>query len=105
MHRRNCYILPMPFSLIAGFNDDDEDDDENDVVKIYRPRRGSYNKNFKDLYRFNQQNIDFLVNTFMDINHETRGGALNNRQKIKTFLRYIGDPGFQVIFIEIKSGR
>lgn len=32
---------------------------------------------------------------------ETRGGALSNKDKMKTFRRYIGDPGFQVIIYTV----
>lgn len=81
----------MPFPLIAGF---DLLDDRS--AKLYKRRRINADKNFKSLFRFERQNIDFLVTSFLDEYHETRGGAISNKQKLMSFLRYIGDPGFQV---------
>lgn len=83
------------------FSDSSSDEEENNInqrkMKVYRPRRNSDGDNFRDLYRFDRQNFNFLVNHFLfDEREETRGGALNASQKMKIFLRYIGDPGFQV---------
>ncbi|XP_055523197.1 uncharacterized protein LOC129717348 [Wyeomyia smithii] len=64
--------------------------------KSYLTRRESNENNFKSLYRFTREHVDFLAKTFLDDYNEIRGGALNNVQKMKCFLRYIGDPGFQV---------
>lgn len=64
--------------------------------KIYKTRRTLVESNFKDLYRFNSENVDFLVHEFLPDYSETRGGAVSNVEKMKSFLRYIGDPGFQV---------
>ena len=30
------------------------------------------------------------------ISLENRGGTLSNKQKMEVFLRYVGDPGFQI---------
>lgn len=68
----------------------------NRTVKIYKNRRNIVESNFKLLYRFDSENVDFLVREFLPEYTETRGGAVSNEQKIKSFLRYIGDPGFQV---------
>lgn len=64
--------------------------------KLYLPRRDGIDTNFKSLYRFSRENVNFLASTFLDESSETRGGALNNVQRMKCFLRYVGDPGFQV---------
>ncbi|XP_021697550.1 putative nuclease HARBI1 [Aedes aegypti] len=63
--------------------------------KTYRDRRGD-GDNFKSLYRFTQGNVEWLTNYFLGDQEETRGGSLSNIQKMKTFLRYVGDPGFQI---------
>lgn len=62
--------------------------------KIYHERRA--NNNFKQLYRFSEENVDWLASEFLVPHHETRGGALTNQQKMKIFLRYMADPGFQI---------
>lgn len=67
----------------------------NRVCKIYKPRRNEIDRNFRKLYRFNPENVDYLVENLLPIYGETRGGAVSNLQKIKCFLRYVGDPGFQ----------
>lgn len=72
----------------------------NRTVKIYKNRRNRVEANFKYLYRFNSENVDFLVDEFLPEYTETRGGAVSNVQKMKSFLRYIGDPGFQVFQID-----
>lgn len=64
--------------------------------KIYSTRRDQEkNKNFKKLFRFSQENVNWLAVHFLPEYEETRGGALTNVEKMKTFLRYISDPGFQ----------
>lgn len=79
--------------------------DANHTVKIYKNRRSLVESNFKSLYRFDSENVDFLVGEFLPEYTETRGGAVSNVQKMKSFLRYIGDPGFQVpqsvLFIDL----
>lgn len=64
-------------------------------TKNYRVRLDS-NANFKALYRFNNENVKWLTNHFIQNEGDARGGGLSNMQKMKTFLRYVGDPGFQV---------
>lgn len=79
------------------FDSDDEDEVNNREVKVYKNRRAGDDKNFRQLYRFTRENVDLVTNYFLPVNEETRGGALSNTQKMQTFLRYIGDPGFQVM--------
>ncbi|XP_058840786.1 putative nuclease HARBI1 [Topomyia yanbarensis] len=64
--------------------------------KIYRTRRSNELDSFKHLYRFTENNVEWLAAHFLGSSHETRGGALSNFQKMQIFLRYVGDPGFQV---------
>ncbi|PSN30598.1 hypothetical protein C0J52_27512 [Blattella germanica] len=42
-----------------------------------------------------RENEQWLTNHFLNENNETRGGALTNEQRMKIFLRYLSDPGFQ----------
>lgn len=65
-------------------------------TKIYRERRLADAYQFVDLFRFNSEEVDWLVEEFLPENNESRGGCLNNRHKMLCFLRYMSDPGFQV---------
>lgn len=65
--------------------------------KIYVNRRNTNSDNYRNLYRFTEENVEWLTEEFLASCSETRGGALNRDRKMRTFLRYIGDPGFQVI--------
>ncbi|XP_062554268.1 putative nuclease HARBI1 [Armigeres subalbatus] len=58
-------------------------------------RRGD-GDNFKALYRFSRENVEWLSDHFLNDREDTRGGGLSNVLKMKIFLRYLGDPGFQV---------
>lgn len=79
------------------FDCDDDEEDDIRAKKIYKVRRDAVEKNFRQLYRFTPENVQALLNYFMPQSEETRGGALTSEQSMKAFLRYIGDPGFQVI--------
>lgn len=82
------------------FSDSSSDEEENQRRrKVYRPRRVSDGSDFRALYRFNRENFDFLVNNFFfdEPQGEARGGGLSADRKMKIFLRYVGDPGFQVM--------
>nr|CAH7762598.1 unnamed protein product [Callosobruchus chinensis] len=64
--------------------------------KKYNPRRSTCDRNFKALYRFRKENDEWLSNNFLGVeSEETRGGAICNTDKMKIFLRYVGDPGYQ----------
>lgn len=89
-----CRQLLLPFPLVAGL---DNLWDDRLQKKMYLNRREGCETNFKSLYRFTPEHVDFLAETFLDDYSETRGGALSNVQKMKCFLRYVGDPGFQVL--------
>ena len=67
--------------------------------KIYHPRRsGHHVHDYKRLFRFDENNVNWIVrNVLLDNNEvETRGGALSTKQQLEAFLRYAADPGFQV---------
>jgi len=64
--------------------------------KHYKTRRECFSEDFRKLYRFNQENVDWLASHFLEEVVETRGGALTERQQMMIFLRYMSDPGFQV---------
>lgn len=66
------------------------------TVKIYKRRKHGDNNNYKALYRFTEENVGRISQIFLPETGETRGGAINNKHKIEIFLRYMGDPGFQV---------
>ena len=63
--------------------------------KEYKPRVTTRNVDYHTLYRFEEENIEWLADHFLGSNNETRGGALNPVQKMKIFLRYVAKPGFQ----------
>lgn len=60
--------------------------------KVYRERR---EVGGKQLLRFEDESVNFLVNEFLPYTEETRGGALTSREKMEIFLRSVADPGFQ----------
>jgi hypothetical protein len=64
-------------------------------MKVYKPRLPTPISDFKALYRFEEENVQWLANRFLDENNETRGGALSPVSKIKICLRYLADPGYQ----------
>lgn len=80
--------------MLVDFDSDEEF--ENQPRKIYKIRRAGDHNNFRQLYRFSRENVSYLAACFLPEYFETRGRALSNDEKMKTFLRYAGDPGFQV---------
>lgn len=69
--------------------------DVNQRRKVYKERRDQNDEDYRTLFRFNRENEQWLTNHFLNENNETRGGALTNEQRMKIFLRYLSDPGFQ----------
>lgn len=63
--------------------------------KVYKERRTPRKCHFRNLFRFDERNVRWLADYFIGVNLETRGGALSPVQKMKVFLRYVADPGFQ----------
>jgi hypothetical protein len=49
-------------------------------------------------YRFNEENVQWLTDHFLGTDYldETRGGASSALQKMQIFLRFLGDPGFEI---------
>ncbi|XP_013418512.1 putative nuclease HARBI1 [Lingula anatina] len=64
--------------------------------KVYQPRRDQASPSYHAEFRFMEENVTWMAEHFLFENSETRGGALSNKQRMEVFLRYIGDPGFQV---------
>lgn len=85
----------MNFQFDFFLNGDDENHRER-PAKNYKARRTVGDDNYRKLFRFSREGVAFLVDNFLPPQYETRGGALNNVQKMETFLRYMSDPGFQV---------
>ena len=63
--------------------------------KFYNVRNKCQNEDFRKLYRFNRENVEWLANYFLEDTGEKRGGALPPVDKMKIFLRVVSDPGFQ----------
>jgi nuclease HARBI1 len=67
-------------------------------AKNYRARQDSSMLNsdqYHLLYRFSQENVQWIANYFLGNGTETRGGALTPLQKMEVTLRYFANPGFQ----------
>ncbi|KAK9737197.1 hypothetical protein QE152_g10902 [Popillia japonica] len=65
-------------------------------AKRYKRRKVTDNRDYKVLYRFTKENVEWITHYFYgDDNLDTTGGAVSNEIKMKCFLRYVGDPGFQ----------
>ncbi len=64
--------------------------------KYYKQRLETVPSDFKALYRFEEHNVDWLTNYFLEDSTETRGGAVSPKHQLMIFLRYVSDPGFQV---------
>uniref|UniRef100_A0A034WLC4 Uncharacterized protein n=1 Tax=Bactrocera dorsalis TaxID=27457 RepID=A0A034WLC4_BACDO len=63
--------------------------------KVYQQRKTSLASEDKKLYRFDDSSICWLANYLFEESEETRGGALSNVDKIRLYLRFCADPGFQ----------
>lgn len=63
--------------------------------KQYKVRREVDRRDYKSLYRFEEENVNWMATYFLGENHERRGGALSSNHKMKVFLRYMANPGFQ----------
>ncbi|XP_055907138.1 putative nuclease HARBI1 [Eupeodes corollae] len=51
--------------------------------------------NYKILYRFTQTQIEALTDYFFQSSDTFRGGRLSNKTRMRVFLRFVADPGFQ----------
>lgn len=66
--------------------------------KVYRERRKYENSQYRKLFRFTEENVEWIANHFLaDLIHDPfgRGGAISKKTKMEIFLRYLADPGFQ----------
>lgn len=63
--------------------------------KCYKKRVETLSGDYRKLFRFNEENVHWLANYFFGEQYEKLGCALIPAQKIKVFLRYISDPGYQ----------
>ena len=66
--------------------------------KVYKPRINREeisNPTYRKLFRFDKQNVEWLAQTFLPENHETRGGCLSQTEQMESTLHYIADPGYQ----------
>lgn len=50
---------------------------------------------YRRLFRFSEENVEYLTDQFLPSIAETRGGAFTAKQKMEVTLRYLCDPGFQ----------
>ncbi|XP_030746444.1 putative nuclease HARBI1 [Sitophilus oryzae] len=64
--------------------------------KQYKVRRKANWRDFKSLYRFQEENVNWMATYFSGENLERRGVALPSNHKMKVFLRYTANPGFQM---------
>ena len=51
---------------------------------------------YKRVFCFTEDNVDIMANIFLGDREESRGHSLTRKQKLECFLRYVGDPGFQI---------
>ena len=67
-------------------------------TKVYKTRvnRDEINRaTYRKLFRFDKGNVEWLAETFLPENYETRGGCLTQVQRMQTTLAYLADPGYQ----------
>lgn len=69
--------------------------------KYYKVRRETLPSEYRRLFRFNEENVHWLANHFIGERNEKRGAALTSDQKMKVFLRYVSDPGYQNSVAEV----
>ncbi|CAH1985524.1 unnamed protein product [Acanthoscelides obtectus] len=65
-------------------------------TKVFKDRRELKEVDYRALYRFSKVNVEWISNHFLGETEEYRGGALSNIERMRVFLRYVGDPGFQI---------
>lgn len=64
--------------------------------KLYRVRKDTIEENYRSLYRFDEQNVQWISDHFLGTEWERRGGGLSPKCQMQVFLRYMADPGFQI---------
>ena len=51
---------------------------------------------YKMVYRFEEHNVITMPNIFLGLRDERRSHSLTRKEKLECFLRYVGDPGYQI---------
>ena len=72
--------------------------------KVYKPRINREeisNPTYRKLFRFDKQNVEWLAQTFLPENHETRGGCLSPTERMESTLHYLADPGYQTSVAQV----
>ena len=66
----------------------------------YREHRervpGSTVHDYRRVFRFSEENVVRLCDEFLGHENIRRGHGLTRKEKMECFLRYVGDPGFQI---------
>ena len=72
--------------------------------KVYDDRFDRYNiksERYRQLFRFDKENVVWLAERFLTDKSETRGKALQAVHKMEITLRYLADPGYQTFVAKI----
>ena len=72
--------------------------------KVYNIRlnRDEVNRTtYRTLFRFDKESVEWLADTFIPPNTETRGGRLTPVAQMETTLAYLSDPGYQTSVAKI----
>ena len=65
-------------------------------MKFYKPRKFTLSQDYRRLYRFDEENVEWIAHHFLGDQWDRRGGGLCQKQQMQVFLRYMADSGFQV---------
>ena len=65
-------------------------------TKVYNPRYSNYVHDYKRIFRFEENHVNWIVENLLVYKGETRGGALTTKMRLEAFLRYMADPGYQI---------
>ncbi|KAJ4430439.1 hypothetical protein ANN_22655, partial [Periplaneta americana] len=68
--------------------------------KRYKHHREACKHSYKDLYKFKKENVQWLALHFLQDSYGRKGRTLDNEMKMRIFLPYVGDPGFQMGVLE-----
>ena len=87
-----CFTSTITFNSVAMFMP------VRNHTKVYKTRVNRDDINdatYRKLFRFDKANVEWLAETFLPTNYETRGGCLTQVQRMETTLAYLADPGYQ----------
>ncbi|CAH1988821.1 unnamed protein product [Acanthoscelides obtectus] len=65
-------------------------------TKVFKDRRESREVDYRAVYRFSKVKISKLNAYFLGETEEYRDGTLSNIERMRVFLRYVSDQGFQI---------